>query len=50
MINYYTQKTEDRAKERIKEAEQHYHNRIIEGVIILVTGMVIVVTFCVVLF
>jgi len=35
---------------RLKEAEQRYRNRITEGVLILITGMVIVATFCVVLF
>ena len=40
----------DKHNNRLKEAEQHYRNRITEGLLILITGMVIAATFCVVLF
>ena len=40
----------DQHNNRLKEAEARYQSRITEGVIILVTGLVIVAAFCVVLF
>ena len=50
MIDYSKDKRDDRSKERLRQAEARYQSRITEGVIILVTGAVIVATFCVVLF
>ena len=42
----------DKHNNRLKEAEQHYRNRITKGLLILITGMVMVIaaTLCVVLF
>lgn len=49
MLDYYTNK-DDGSKERLRRAEEQYHARIGEGMLILVVGMLIIVMLCVVLF
>ena len=51
MIDYYSKgKRDDRSKERLRRAEYQYRARIAEAGLILVTGMLIIIGVCVVLF
>lgn len=51
MIDYYSKdKRNDRSKERLRQAEEHYQTRIAEAGLILVAGMLIIIGICVVLF
>ena len=51
MIDYYSKdKRNDRSKERLRRAEAQYQSRMGEAGLILVTGVLIVIGICVVLF
>ena len=51
MIDYYSKdKRNDRSKEMLRQAEDQYQSRMGEAGLILVTGMLIVIGICFVLF
>ena len=51
MIDYYSKgNRNDRYKERLRSANEQYQSRMGEAGLILVTGMLIVIGVCIVLF